>query len=58
MTGMAGEALTAAAVETIARTGGLAAGRAGGLAPPDREHPTTSQTLAKDSFANRTALGR
>ncbi len=33
MTEMAGEALTAAAVETIARSGGLVAGRAGGHRP-------------------------
>ena len=34
MTGLAGEALTASAIETIARIGGLVAGRAGG------HHPT------------------
>jgi hypothetical protein len=33
MTRMAGKALTAAAVETIARSGGLVAGRAGGHRP-------------------------
>jgi hypothetical protein len=33
MAGTAGEALTAAAVETIARGGGLVAGRAGGHRP-------------------------
>ena len=33
MTGIAGEALTAAAVETIARSGGQLAGRAGGRRP-------------------------
>jgi hypothetical protein len=43
---MAGEALTAAAVETVARGGGLVAGRAGGHRPyPTAEHPGTSQTL-------------
>ena len=33
MTGMAGEALTASAIEPIARIGGLVAGRAGGHRP-------------------------
>ena len=63
MTEMAGEALTAAAVETIARSGGPVAGRAGGHA--HREHPTTSQTLnmvsaisAKSSLRFRVVEGR
>jgi hypothetical protein len=43
MTGMAGEALTAAAVETIARSSGLAVGRADGQRPPYRDHTTISQ---------------
>jgi RNA polymerase sigma factor (sigma-70 family) len=49
MAGTAGEALTAAAVETIARGGGLMAGRAGGHRPSYRRHPTTSQTQEEDS---------
>ena len=44
MAGTAGEALAAAAVETIAPGGGLVTGRAGGHRPTYRRHPTTSQT--------------
>jgi hypothetical protein len=43
ITEMAGEALTAAAVETITRSGGWQVGQVA-VARPYREHPTTSQT--------------
>ena len=50
MAATAGEALTATAVETIARSGGLVAGRQVAIAPPYREHPTTSQTPRIDQI--------
>jgi hypothetical protein len=57
MTEMASEALTTAAIETIARRGGLVAGRAGG-ARPYREHPTTSQTQLAFNGASKRIIGQ
>jgi hypothetical protein len=44
MTGMAGEALTAPAVETIGVVAGWWQVGQEAIAPPYRDHPTTSQT--------------
>jgi hypothetical protein len=53
MTGTAGEALTAAAVETIARCSGQMQVEQVAIPPPFREHLATSQTLANPPGPSR-----